>query len=347
MTSRRFASFDLGSNSTLCLIADRDEADRLTVLEDLAFVTGLGRGLTASGWLLPEGMARVQAAIVRCLARARDWDVQEVVAVGTAAWRDASNGPAFASHLKQTLSLTVEIISGETEAALTWAGVCAGSQTQSPGPDCPDTRSLAPDGPPPRTPLIQVLDIGGRSTEWMVGRGSQLLWRHSYPLGTLSATERFLSSGNRALPVSPEAVSRLRAHIHELLTTKPLPETLRAALSPSPRLPLVGVAATALTFGQLDAPRLAPEALHGRCMSLTCLSEWVQSLAERSIEARKALPGLDPARAEPILAGGILLQQFMAASGTDTLQLSSWGLRHGRLLAEAAPDERLQMSGSR
>lgn len=327
----RIASFDLGSNSTLCLIAELDEHGRLRVLKDLSFVTGLGRGLTAGGPLSLEGRRRVEAALHECLAVAQLYGVRELRAVGTAAWRDACDGAAFAEKLLHELGIPVEIISGLTEAARTWQGVMAGLQqaglqqtTHQQTPHQPQPSPLA------HAEVIQVLDIGGRSTELMMGDAKGLHWRHSYPMGTLSLTERFLKTPDEHTPVSQDQLITLQQHVDALLQATPPPVRLFSPESEAGEV--IGVAATALTFAQLCHPTVSLEALEGALVSAQALDEQISRLAERSVAERRCLAGLEPARAEPILAGGMLLKAFMQRLHCHGLRITHWGLRHGNAM---------------
>lgn len=301
----RFASFDLGSNSTLCLLLERPHEGPPRVLEDLSILTGLGRGLVPGGPLRPEAKQRLLSALRIMRSRMDALDISEGIALTTAAMREASDGPSFARELEALLGVPVLIISGEEEASLTFLGQAWGG---------------LPPGP------MMLIDVGGRSTELLVGTlGDEhspgtLHGRVSLPLGAISGTERLLVGD----PVSAESVQKLRALVRQLLEQVPFqPQGER----------LVGVAGTSLTLGAMgrghEGQSWEEVDLHGSALRQETLEQVIEELQRRRIVERMAMPGLPAERAELVLGGAVVLSEGLRWSGAREVLLSNWGLRHG------------------
>jgi exopolyphosphatase/guanosine-5'-triphosphate,3'-diphosphate pyrophosphatase len=300
---RTLASLDIGSNSCLCLIVEEVAPGLFSVVTDELRVTGLGRGLTPAG-LHPAARARTLETLRSYRELMTRHQVREVHAAGTAAMRDAADGVRLAREIRDELHIPVEIISGEREADLTFLAVAEAFKRPHP---------------------IAVIDIGGRSTELMHGRGTRPAERVSLPLGSVAGTEGFLEGD----PVTSDSVERLRAHIRQRLA---------AVTPPRPGLELFGVAATVTSFGamafQLADPR--PALIHGAVLTRDTLDRLLSELIARPVARRAELAGLDPRRADVIVAGGLILRESLDHFGVDRLTISDHGLRHG-LLYEAYP----------
>src|SRR5262245_4676300 len=150
--SHRVAVLDIGSNSTRLLVADVD-ASRVTEVERQSRVTRLGRGVDLAGQLSSEAVEAACAAIADYVAICRDLGAERVESIATSAVRDAANGEAFAAELRERFALATRVLNGEEEARLTYAGATAEQ--------------------PPAVPTL-VVDIGGGSTELVVGAGSEI-----------------------------------------------------------------------------------------------------------------------------------------------------------------------------
>src|SRR5262249_25599237 len=161
---------DVGSNSTRLLVADVDGC--ISVVERQSRVTRLGRGVDLSGQLSDEAIDAACAAVADYVEICGEAGVANTAAIATSAVRDASNGSAFVAELRERFALAAQVLDGEEEARLTWRGATAEQ--------------------PPTTPTL-VIDIGGGSTEMIVGAGEKIAFHDSLQAGVVRHTERHIS----------------------------------------------------------------------------------------------------------------------------------------------------------
>lgn len=302
----RFATIDIGTNSVLLLVAERQPDGRFAPVAERAEITRLGRGVDKSRLLSPEGMEDTLRVLESFTTEARSLGAQGIAVSATSAARDARNGTEFLSAAKQRAGVEVEIISGDEEARLSFAAVHA-------------------DFAGAKAPPLVVMDIGGGSTEFIYGPATQpphLDYRRSFDVGSVRLTERFIT----AHPVPPAERDRVRAHLQETF----------AALPPPPSgFRLVGVAGTVTTVfcvqHQLDPYDAAR--VQGGVLRLDEVRALVDRLCSLDLESRKKLPGMQPKRADVICAGAMILQSAMEALKTDACTVSDRGLRWGLLAA--------------
>lgn len=292
----RYAAIDIGTNSVLLLVAERRDG-RFVAVAERAEITRLGRGVDRTGALSPEGME----ATLRCLesyaSEARSLGAQKIATTATSAARDASNGATFLEQARTRAGLTVEIISGDEEAELSFAAARADFGTG---------------------PLV-VLDIGGGSTELIYGAG-EVQYRRSFDMGSVRLTERFIT----AHPVPAAERDAVRAHLQQAFSTLP-PPPLNARL--------IGIAGTVTTLyavrHQVDPYDAA--AVHGRDLSRAELADLSTALCAASLEERRRMPGLQPGRADVICAGALILEAAMDRLRAGTCTVSDRGVRWGLL----------------
>lgn len=298
----RFATIDVGTNSVLLLVAERTPEGRFEAVLERAEITRLGRGVDATRRLSPEGMEATLAVLESFAREARELGAQDIAVSATSAARDAQNGAEFLAAAKARAGVTVEIISGQLEAQLSFAAVHADFASDAAGP-------------------LLVLDIGGGSTEFIYGNpAGHVDFRHSFDVGAVRLTERFVRSD----PMSAEDHSRLVAHLRE--TFRPLPP-------PPPGAVLVGVAGTVTTLYavQYAIDPYDAEEVHGGTLTVSELEALANRLCVMPLEQRRALPGLQPKRADVISAGALILLESVKALGLDACRVSDRGLRWGLL----------------
>ncbi|MFH1463054.1 MAG: Ppx/GppA family phosphatase [Pseudomonadota bacterium] len=296
------ASLDIGSNSILLLVLD----EKGRVLHDDATVVGLGRGIGDRGLLRADRVDDALAVIGEYAARAEGLGVPRgaLQAVATSALRRALNGETFLARVRELFGVTVRVISGEDEARLTAAGALSGL-TLPPGP-------------------LLVLDPGGGSTELALlmpdpslPGGAAVLHRRSFELGSVRLTEQYLAEE----PLRPQAVARVRTHIAEALADLHLDPMPRAVVA-------VAGAPTTLAAAELGLPRFEPAAVHGYALELFNLRRWVDRLIHTTVAERRALLQPVPERAETIVPGVLILEQFLVWSQRTSLTVSARGLRY-------------------
>ncbi len=301
----RYAAIDVGTNSVLLLVAERQADGRLVAVEERAEITRLGRGVDATKRLDPAAMEETLRVLEAYAKDARELGATGLVVSATSAARDASNGQAFLDAALARAGVRVEIISGEEEARLSFASASADFGGQGP---------------------LVVLDIGGGSTEFISGDAAgRLAWRQSFDVGAVRLTERLLEGD----PPAEAELAAARALLAETFAGLP-------PVAPGSRL--VGVAGTVTTLCAV-ARTIEPydaTLVHGATLSRDDVAQTVRRLASLPVRLRRTLPGLQPRRADVIVAGGLVLEAAMDALGAGEVLVSDRGLRWG-LLADRFP----------
>jgi exopolyphosphatase/guanosine-5'-triphosphate,3'-diphosphate pyrophosphatase len=296
----RFATIDVGTNSVLLLVADRTAESQFQAVLERAEITRLGRGVDQSRRLSPEGMEATLEVLTAFANEARSLGAEGIAVSATSAARDAQNGAEFLAAARSRAGVTVEIISGEQEAQLSFASAHMDFGREAAGP-------------------LLVIDIGGGSTEFIYGNSAgRVEFRHSYDVGSVRLTERFI----RTDPLSPAERERVTAHLRQTFATLP---------SPPPASELVGVAGTVTTLYALEH-RIDPydaERVHGGTLTRLALEQLVDRLCTLPLAERRALPGLQPKRADVIPAGALILLEALRALRVDQCRVSDRGLRWG------------------
>jgi exopolyphosphatase/guanosine-5'-triphosphate,3'-diphosphate pyrophosphatase len=298
----RVAVVDIGSNSTRLLIAEVRDG-QVSELERRSVVTRLGEGVDASGRLGDAPQARVLATLDEYGAAisARRCDVR--IAVLTSAVRDAENGRAFADTVRDVYGLDTRTLSGDEEARLTYLGATAGRDAADP------------------TPRV-VIDIGGGSTELVIGAGGEVAFHTSMQAGVVRHTERHLASD----PPRPEELEALAADVLSVLDAA-VPAGLRDV--PQAATAVAGTATSAAAIDLALVPYDA-EQVEGHRLSQERLSELLSRLAATPLAERRAVPGLHPDRAPTIVAGIVILSTVLRCFGLDATEVSEhdilWGV---------------------
>ncbi len=296
----RFAAIDVGTNSVLLLVAERNAAGGWVPVCERAEITRLGKGVDATKRLAPESMELTATTISHFVLEAKEHGAAQVVVSATSAARDAANGPDFLSLVRERAGVTVEIISGDEEARLSFASAYADFGG--------------------RQPLV-VLDIGGGSTEFIFGEpDGRIAYRRSFDVGAVRLTERVVKH-------DPPSATEL-AHLESLVG-----DAFSALPSPPKGARLVGVAGTVTTVAAI-ARGIDPydaSVVHGLELSAAEIDAVVTRLAQLPVALRRTVPGLQPKRADVVVAGGIVLQSALRRLGVASCTVSDRGLRWGLL----------------
>ncbi len=300
----RVAVVDIGTNSTRLLIADVEEA-RVKELQRRSRVTRLGRGVDLSGQLSGEAIDAACEAIADYVALYGEADVDEVAAIATSAVRDASNGGAFIAELRERFALTARVLSGEEEARLSYFGA---------------TSDRPVDGEP-----IVVIDVGGGSTELIVGHGAEIDFHASLQAGVVRHSERHIGS-------DPPAATELEALAADARTA--LAEAVAAAPAVGSGVAVAGtptsLAAIAMQLEPYDSERV-----HGHRLALAEIQRLLSRLASVTLGERREIPGLHPDRAPTIVAGVVILIEAMRAFGLEEIEVSEHDILYGMALDAA------------
>jgi exopolyphosphatase/guanosine-5'-triphosphate,3'-diphosphate pyrophosphatase len=298
------AVVDLGTNSALLLVARVEGAGAVEVIEDRCTIVRLGQGVGARGCLAPEARARTLACLRGYVARARDLGVGSLRVVATAVLREARDAADFCAEVERVTGASVEVLSGEREAVLAHRGALSGLAVEDP---------------------VMVVDIGGGSTEITLGASRKIEAHASLPMGAVRMTERFL----RRDPPGPEELAALDAAVADALA--------RAAPPAEGDPKAVAVAGTATTLASihLGLCEYRGDRVHGVNLTRARVEELAARLAAAPLADRMRIPGLDPGRADVIVAGARILGAVLGHYRRASVVVSDRGLRFG-LLAEGA-----------
>lgn len=296
----RVAALDLGSNTSLLLIAEMDGARLLRVLHDETNVTKMGQGVHANRSFHPDALVRMDECLAQYSRIIAKYECGKVLAVATSAARDVSNGRELL-ELGRIHGIPIHIISGEREAQLTFRGALC---------DRTSTSGLA------------VIDVGGGSTEVISNGGGGQIKGTSVDVGSVRLTELFVKSH----PIAASALSEVRAYAEKAFAAAPLPKTALKEV--------VAVAGTPTTLAAIDQQRpFSEEAVHRYKLNLKTIEDWISRLAGMTVEEREALPGMQPKRADVIVTGSIILASAIRALGKTEVTVSTRGVRYGAALA--------------
>ena len=305
---KRYGVIDVGTNSVKLHVAERTPDGGWQRVIDRAVISRLGEGLGQSGAIGTEAVDRTAAAIAGMVEEARRAGAIAVAAVGTAGLRIASNAETVVGELERRGGIQLEVISGEEESRLAYLGVTAG---------------IAPSGP------VAVFDTGGGSSQFTFGTGAKVLERFSLEVGAVKYTERFGLAG----AVSPETVAEARAAIKADLAALDGRNEPKALIG-------MGGALTNMTAVALALSAYDPDKVHGARLDLAEVDRQIELYRSTDAAGRREIVGLQPGRAEVILAGACIVRTVMELLGFDTLTVSDRGLRHGVLLERFGADER-------
>lgn len=294
----RKAIIDIGSNSIKFFVGELAADRTITTVLDTNDIARLGEGLDKTGQISPEAMERNVAAVAAFRAKAEELGADQVVAVGTMALRSAKNSGEFVEKVKAACGVEVQIIPGEEEARLSYLAILSGLPLQ--GGD------------------LVVFDTGGGSTEFIFGRGAEVTKRFSVNLGAVRITENYLKSD----PVTPDEVEAALTQIDK--------EFAEAGVEGSPAQ-LVGMGGTVTSMGAVKhkMAKYDPNVIQGSALTRGDIKAQIDEYSAKTIEERRSITGLQPKRADVILAGACILDVITRRLGVDQLTISDRGLRHG------------------
>lgn len=301
--SGRVAAIDIGTNTVLMLIAETRDGE-LRAVEDHARITRLGYRVDQTRHLDDEAMERTLEVLREYAARIRELGVVRVAAVATSAVRDSDNGDAFRERASRILGATVDVAPGAREAILTFRGALGGLDIQ-------------------RGMSVAVIDVGGGSTELVVGQAEgAIIFAHSYDVGSVRMTERHVHDD----PPTTAALDAIRSDVRRAYGNPPPP--------PGPFTAVVAIAGTATSYAAIDLElaRYEDAPPHGHRMSLGRIEVLAAQLAGLPVEERRRTTGLQPKRADVIVAGGIVLAEAARSLGAAIITISDRGVRWGLAL---------------
>ena len=290
----RVAAVDCGTNSLKLLVADLDPATGTQVdLVREQRITRLGQDVDRTGRIAPEALTRTLAACDDYAATARRLGAERVRCCATSAARDAGNGDGFAAGMRARFGVDVEVLTGRQEAALSYAGV-------------------ARDLPGGRAGTMLVVDVGGGSTELVLGEGTRVLASASADVGSVRVTERHLTGDPPTAAQRTAAAADVDAAL-AALAVRPADAGTLVGVSGT----VVTVAARALGLDSPDDPRL-----HGARIDSAAVRAACASLLAATVAERRELSVMHPGRADVIGGGAVVLDRVLVAAGVGELVVS-------------------------
>ncbi len=305
----RAAVIDMGTNSTRLLLADVADG-QLAEVERHLEITRLGAHVDRDARLSEQAMGRTRRVVGEYVERARQMGADVIFASATSAVRDSRNGETFMSSLAREFGIAARTLTGEEEARATFRGVASTMDAEGP---------------------MAVVDVGGGSTEIVVGEGTQVHGAVSLQAGCVRITERWLAED----AVSPDQLTQAREEVDGLLDRYLLPDFVARAEG----LDAIAVAGTATTLAALELglPGYDAERIHGSRVSRDAIAVWIAKLAPLTAEARRQRhPAIEPGRAGLIVGGSIVMLAALDALDAPGFVASERDILHGLALGMGA-----------
>ena len=325
---RILAAIDIGTNSIHMVVVRVDPVlPTFTIIAKEKDTVRLGDRDPRTGDLTPEAMQRAIAALRRCQKLAKSFNAEQIVAVATSATREAPNGQDFIKRVDSELGLFVNLISGQEEARRIYLGVLSGMEFNN-------------------HPHI-IIDIGGGSTELILGDSHEPRTLSSTKVGAVRLTAEFITTD----PISSSEFQYLQAYIRGMLE-RPVDE-VRSHLQPGEQPRLVGTSGTIEALAIIHAREklgMVPSPLNGYQLSRKDIKELVKRLAAMNYAERAAIPGMSDRRSEIIVAGALILLEAMTLLGIESFMIGERALREGVIvdwmLSHGLIEDRLRFQGS-
>jgi exopolyphosphatase / guanosine-5'-triphosphate,3'-diphosphate pyrophosphatase len=299
--AKRVAVIDIGTNSTRLLVADV-AGGVVSQIERRSTVTRLGRGVDLSGHLSGEAIEDVCAAIGNYVQIIEELGAETVDAIATSAVRDADNGSAFVAELRERFALSARVLAGEEEARSTYLGATSEA--------------------PPAEPTL-VVDIGGGSTEIVVGAGSDVSFHDSLQAGVVRHSERCISSD----PPTAGELEALATDVRGLID-----DSVGTGVAAADGIAVAGTP-TSLAAVELGLEPYDPSRVHGHVLALPSIQRMLSRLASAPLAERISIPGLHPDRAPTIVAGVVILVEVMRAFELEEITVSEHDILYGTAIS--------------
>ena len=309
METIRRAVIDVGTNSIKLLVADV-RGRVVSPVHEESKQTRLGKGFYESNQLQPEAIARTAEAVWEFAEIARERNAASVRVIATSAARDAVNPTDLTMAIERASGLKTEIISGAREAEWAFQGVATDPE-------------LA------KQPLL-LLDVGGGSTEFILGHGTKKSFAHSFPLGTVRLLEKF----PHADPPTRGEFTSCRDWLKKFLHHEVRPQLEPALKSETGAIQLVGTGGTTSILARIELKldRFDRNRIEGARLSLGQVKAHRRQLWKLPLAERKEIPGLPKLRADVILTGVIIYEAVMEEFGFHELRVSTRGLRFAAVM---------------
>lgn len=302
----RLSSIDIGTNTILMLIADILRDGSLTVIKDEHTIARLGKGVDEHGVIQQETFTRVLETLSGLKNISDSYKSDLIVACGTSALRDATNRQELLDFINSQLGINIRILDGKEEAQLTYLGAISEYVQHS------------------ITDNFAVLDIGGGSTELVIGNGLTITSATSIDIGSVRLTERILKTSPPDTIALENARQLVQKQLHQITL---LPTNTK----------LIGVAGTLTTLAaiELRLPSFDSVKINRHILSLQSIGTIFQELRPLTLNELRSYPQIHPSRADILLAGVIILKEMLQRVGFSEITVSDRGLRYGFLIQTA------------
>ncbi|MBO5491962.1 MAG: Ppx/GppA family phosphatase [Pyramidobacter sp.] len=297
--ARRKAIIDVGTNSIKFCLAEETGNGSYTVVKDTNDIARLGEGLKETGLIGPEPLERNAQSVANFAAEAKAAGADEVVAVGTMALRTAKNAAAFIARVKELCGVELKVLSGEEEAQYSYVAVMSGIEGAADAD-------------------LVTMDTGGGSTEFVFGTAGKIVRKFSLNVGAVRFTEQYLSQ----MPVAAEKLAEAQAQIKKELSEGGVSGPVKF---------LVGMGGTVTSMASVKhkMAKYDPDVIQGSTLTLDDINAQIADYAAKTLDQRREIVGLQPKRADVILAGACIVKAVLELTGAKELTVSDRSLRHG------------------
>lgn len=296
------AVIDIGTNSIkFCLAESAEQDGTFEVIKDANDIAKLGEGLKDTGLIGPEPLERNAQSVAAFAKEAREAGADETAVVGTMALRTARNTADFAKRVKELCGLEVRVIPGEEEAQLSYIAVMSGIAGAA-------------------AANLVTFDTGGGSTEFVFGEAGSIKRKFSLNIGAIRFTEAYLSQ----MPVPAAKLSEAQAQIRRELSEGGVTAGAKFLVG-------MGGNVTSIASVKHQMKVYDPDVIQGSKLTLADIDAQIADYAGKTLDERRTIVGLQPKRADVILAGACIVRQIMELTGVSELTVSDRGLRHGLL----------------
>ena len=297
MAEKKYATIDVGSNSILLYIAEKESSRKFKSIINLSEITRLGKNLQITGILEKDAIQKSLEVLRNYKKICNENNVSEIAAAGTMALRTASNSDEFTGQAERETGIKIEIITGEEEARLSYIALKEGIGITG--------ESLA-------------FDIGGGSTEFIYADSSGIKKRFSVNIGVIKFTENYLKSD----PVTEKEILRAENSINNEISSLNLNRNFKI---------LTGMGGTVTNIASVKHKMLNydPDIIQGSIITMEDLLNQIKDFSSKTIEERKKIPGLEPKRADVIITGALIIKYILLNFGRDSFIVSDFGIRHG------------------
>ncbi len=300
---RKTAVIDIGTNSIKLYVAGMCPDGTVKTIDDRSSVTRLGERLGETGNIPQDVLERNALAVAEFVDEAKSYDADNITCIGTEALREAANSGDFAARVKELCGEDIRIISGKEEAAYSYLAVMS----------LPGMGDMSKE--------TVIFDTGGGSTEFIFAKAGGILDRFSVNVGAVKVTERFFADD----PVAEGSVTAALKFIDG--------EFDQAGVTGSPdKVVGIGGGVTNMASVKLSLAEYDRKKVRGVFLTEKDIDDQIEMYVSKTIEERKKITGLAPARADVILAGACIIKNITERFGADGITVSDRGARHGLAL---------------